>query len=59
MVRLELRKFNETVKRDIKDLAKVNGTTMAAIVERSIKVYTKSPEIRDKLNRFRRSDPDW
>jgi hypothetical protein len=59
MVRLELRKFNELVKRDIKDLAKVNGTTMAAIVERSIKVYTLQPEIRDKLNRYRRSDPDW
>ena len=59
MVRLELRKFNELVKRDIKDLAKVNGTTMAAIVERTIKIHIAKPEIRDKLNRYRRSDPDW
>ena len=59
MVRLELRKFDTTVKRDIKDLAKLNGVSMTKIVERTVKIYTKKPEIRDNLNRYRRSDPEW
>tara|TARA_R110002020_G_scaffold83406_1_gene207572 strand:- start:6829 stop:7008 length:180 start_codon:yes stop_codon:yes gene_type:complete len=59
MVRIELRKFNDKVKSDIKDLSKLHGTTMSRIVEISVNAYTKKPEIRDKLNRYRRSDPDW
>ena len=59
MVRLELRKYDTTVKRDIKDLAKLNGVSMTKIVERTVKIYTKKPEIRDNLNRYRRADPEW
>lgn len=59
MVRLELRKFDERVKEDIKDLAKLHGVSMTHFVERTVKIYTKKPEMRDKLIRYRRSDPDW
>ena len=59
MVRLELRKFDESIKKDIKDLAKLKGVTMTKIVERSVSIHIAKPEIRDKLNRYRRSDPDW
>ena len=59
MVRLELRKFNATIKEDIKDLAKLHGVSMTHLVERTVKIYTKKPEMRDKLIRYRRSDPDW
>ena len=59
MVRLELRKFDTSVKRDIKDLAKLHVVSMTKIVERTVKIYTKKPEIRDNLNRYRRSDPEW
>jgi len=59
MVRLELRKFDESIKKDIKDLAKLRGVTMTKIVERSVSIHVAKPEIRDKLNRYRRSDPDW
>ena len=59
MVRLELRKFDIIVKKDIKDLAKLHGVSMTKIVERTVKIYTKKPEMRDKLIRYRRSDPEW
>jgi len=59
MVRLELRKFDTSVKKDIKDLAKLHGVSMTKIVERTVKIYTKKPDMRDKLNRYRRSNPEW
>ena len=59
MARLELKGIDHKVREDIKVLAKTHGVTVAKFLEPAIKKYIYKADNRERLNRAKRSDPNW